>query len=209
MTETKPWHKLPNEKGLWFDRFLIFLKQKPPRSLLAIYNDERAGKGTKKSSSSPASWERARENDRWDERAEAYDAEQRVIQDAKWAALREAERAEELQLAVLMRGKARELLTLPVKAEEVKYNRNGEEIDVILVPEHRAFQAAAVLTKEARTHARGALEMPDKIEKRELTGRDGGPLEMKHSGDTPEERLAKLLALAEQAAATGSGDDLL
>lgn len=205
------WNRQPGEPSVWFSRFVEYRMQTPPRSAVAVYRSSCERRGAERNGKRPLdtidclpeSWAVAKKRYEWIGRAAAFDDDQLAKKEIEWAAAREEEREEELRLAREMRVKAHELLALPVKVEQVRYSRNGEEIEVFLIPEHRAFQAAAALAKEAMRHSRAALEMPDKIEKREHTGSDGGPITVTH-GITDEERLAKLLDLADQAATAGS-----
>lgn len=203
--ERKPWDRLPEENSLWHGRFKVWLGQKKPRSLLAIYNAERERKGArKKALTVPEPWGEAKAKYCWLDRAAAWDKAEQERLDRELAEKREAEREEELKIAEELREKARKMIALPETVETVKRNGKGEEIAWLLIPEFRAFKAASDMFGQAKNHARAALLMPDKVERQEVTGKDGGPVETTDVGLTPEERLARLVGLARQVAAPSS-----
>lgn len=204
--EHAPWNRQPGEPGLWYSRFHEYLAQSLTRSVLRVFREQltrtgpirRGKKPPTTVETIPASWKAAKERYQWVSRAVAWDTYQNEQKAVAWASAREAERAEELRIATALRKKAHALLALSVTVEETKRDRNGAVIAYLLVPQFKAFAVAAQLFSEARTHARGALEMPNRFDRQEVTGRDGAPVEIKH-GLTDEERFGRLLALAEQA----------
>jgi hypothetical protein len=198
-SEGQPWFKLPEENALWFGRFKEWLRQTPPRSVLALYNQERARRGARSDAFTlPSAWVRAKARYQWIARVEAWDAAEQERLDRALTERREAERQTELRIAEELREKARALLALPVTVEMVKRNREGQEVAFLLIPEFRAFKVASDILGQAKAHARTALEMPDKFDRQELVGKDSGPVETKAVGSTPEERLGRLLALTRQ-----------
>ena len=208
------WERQPHEPVSWFLRFCAYRAQRPPRSAVAVYRSERERKGTEGNGKKrldlidciPASWAKAKQQYHWRERAEAFDIAERERHDRELSAKREAERASELKIAEELRKKARALLELPILKEVVKYNKDGEVGETRLIPEFHAFMAANALFVSAKAHARSALMMPDKIDRQEIIGKDGAPIETDNTtvGDAPAERLAKLLELAQSAATAGS-----
>lgn len=198
----------------WFERFTEWLQQKSPRSVLVLYKRERERQGAIRRDKKPltqvktlpSSWATAKKTYRWRERAEAWDAVEQERKNQEWAPTREGERHEELRRAAELRKRARELLALPVLTEEIKRDRDGVPIAWLLIPEFRAFKTASDLLGQAKNHARAALQMPDRFDRQELVGKNGGPVEMGDGGLTPEERLGRLLALVKQVTATHSGE---
>lgn len=206
--EQRPWGQLPEENARWYGRFQAWLQLGKSRSVLAIYNAERERKGEKKRALTfPESWGKARIKYRWAERVAAWDKAEQERKDREWKEQREAEREAELKIADELRTKARAMLALPETVEEVKRNRAGEEIAWLLIPEFRAFKAASDMLGQAKNHARAALEMPNQFARQEMTGKDGGPIRTDHVERTPEERLARLIELAQQVQALPPPDD--
>jgi hypothetical protein len=173
--ERKPWLKLPDENSLWYERFKAWLLQDKPRSVLSLYNEDRARRGALEAETLPRTWNEAKERYHWKERAAAWDKAEDERKDRAWAALREAERQEEMKIAGELRDKARELLELPVTVQKVEQDHEGEPTDFLLIPEHRAFKTAADIMGQAKDHARSALEMPS-VTRNEHSGPGGKPI---------------------------------
>lgn len=200
------WGRLHGEPSPWYSRFCEYRAQGVPRSVTATYRTmlEQQGasrRGTKpieRVATIPNSWQHAKERYKWTERVAAWDRHQQE-QRAREANRRGEEDAE-LRIAAELRAKAMELLRLPVTLERVKYNRNGQGIEVVVAVEFRAFVVACALFREAMTHARTALEMPSRFERQEVTGRDGGAVDITQVSDAPDERLVRLRALAQHVA---------
>lgn len=203
-----PWDHLPGENSLWFGRFKKWLQQPQPRSLLSIYNSERARKGKRSDATTyPHAWGNAKERFHWVARTAAFDTAEQQRKDCEWETMREQERCTELAIAEALRKKAFTLLSLPVQVEKEIRDRNGTPVEYRLMVEFRAFAVAAQLFAEARAHARLGLEMPSTFAHHELTGRDRGALRVEHVGESEAVRLAKLLELARRA--TGTDERLL
>lgn len=88
------WERQKGEKNLWYQRFVDFLHMGARRNLRAAYNAELARDGRDESKAPPESWRNAHKRNRWDERAEAYDAHRR----AEEARILEALQFEALEL---------------------------------------------------------------------------------------------------------------
>ena len=209
----KPWHQAVGENSLWYERFRLYLEQTPPRSLARVWREEcaRAGKIVPTTAVIPGVWMDAREKFKWNERVLLYDIEEQRLLDeetdrvrTQWrrqqARLIVAEEKAEFAIAKKLRKKAGKMLDLPVQEQVVKYDEDGVPTDFIVQPgDARMFKAASDIYKEAKSHARSALGMVERTERQEVTGRDGGPMETANvTPIPPEERLAKLIALAEQ-----------
>lgn len=80
----QPWDQLKDEKSAWFKRFEQYRLMGTKRSFLAVYNQERrekARKGAtefKPAKSVPSSWRNAAKKYRWEDRAEAWDAQEAI-----------------------------------------------------------------------------------------------------------------------------------
>lgn len=207
-SELQPWEQQPGEDLLWFGRFKEYLQQGIKRRVTVVYRADLARRGKKVDPSKPSqqtwplSWSLALKRHSWRARALAWDQAEQVRKDQEWAEAREAERQKELALAVQLRDKAEVLLKLPVLTQEVKHDHNGQEIAWLLVPEFRAFTAASAMLMDAKNHARAALEMPDKFDRKDV----GGAVEVDINVRlTPEERFDRIMAIARQARTAGDG----
>lgn len=72
--EQEAWARQENEDTLWYERFLVFLRMGPSRSLLgSVHLEEEQKSAEKRSSSVPGAWYDASKQWNWRKRAEAYD----------------------------------------------------------------------------------------------------------------------------------------
>lgn len=110
--EGRPWDRQRDDDGelepmLWFSRFDTYYRpQGPERSLLGSYNLWQAEKGKKKSNSPSGAWYNAWQEWRWQERAEAWDLEERRKRIAEEEAQRREMRRRHLQYARAMQAVA-------------------------------------------------------------------------------------------------------
>jgi hypothetical protein len=213
MTDKRePWDRLPEENMRWFLRFKAFLNMPTrSRSVLAVYRKEREqaeaeqpagarkgekGRDKKEPRTFPRTWAEAKEKYRWQDRADAWELEEQRRLDLELAEQRKAELAEETRIAAELREKARAMLTLPIINEVVKRDREGNEIEFLLVPEFRAFKTASDMFGQAKGHALRGLGLPDRITESRLTGKDGGPVDVNNvSEPTDEDLLTEILEL--------------
>ena len=72
-----PWLMLPDEPARWFARFEAYVALGPGRTVLGVYNAERAAAGKPPAKSLPGAWQQALGQFCWRFRAECYDAQQR------------------------------------------------------------------------------------------------------------------------------------
>lgn len=74
-----PWERQEGEDTMWYDRFLVFLRMGPARTMLgAVHLIEEAQKSpVKPSVSTPGAWKDAAERWRWRDRAELWDDHRR------------------------------------------------------------------------------------------------------------------------------------
>jgi hypothetical protein len=201
--EVKPWDKLPDENFTWYGRFTAWLHQAKPRSVLKVYREERERKGVKRSEKKvprtlPQSWAEAKERFRWQDRANDWDAAEQERLDRELAEKRKEVLADLVKLGEEMRARARAIMALPLLNEVVKRDRDGNEIEWLLVPEFRAHVAGVNYAKEAKSHALRGLGLPEKITEQRLTGKGGGPMEVNNvDGLSETERFERLLAKAQ------------
>lgn len=162
--EQRTWHRQPDEPTLWFGRFKTWLHMDRPRSVLAIYNDERAKKGKSEVTYMPGAWSRAVERYQWRERAKDFDDYQQEQDDIKWANRRAEQKEREWDIAGKLYERARTMLTMPVVKQLVD---DGKTIIEAAPPAYH--RTAATLLKEARENARMASGMATAREEVSLT----------------------------------------
>ena len=145
------WEPMPGESNLWYDRFARFLAQGATRSVRAVYQEE---KGNEHSKSVPASWTEASHRYDWPRRAQAYDAFQRR--------------------RIFSSGNAQDterIKKLDALAERM-HARLESSLDTLEVNEKFIAQYLAVLDLLAK-HTGGYAP-----QRHELTGKDGGKIEI-------------------------------
>lgn len=148
------WMQLPEENGLWYGRFTEYLKLGYKRSVRAVYCAER---GLEHSQSVPQSWSDAYKNFAWQARAKAYDDwRRREVFERGNAA--DTERVKKLDATIEK---------LYVRVEKMLENApEDEKFNGFLLD--RLFAAMELIAK----HTGGLTE------RREVTGKDGGPVEV-------------------------------
>jgi len=146
---TELWERQRDEDGelepmLWFERFSLYLEMGADRSLLATVNEHRRRKGQNKTPHSPTSWRNTEKDFDWRKRAEAWDASEleRIKQEFQERA--DTWRANRFEDAETLRGKALELLRLPV-IKRRGVDDKGEPYVIEAVPPTTLRAAAAIL----------------------------------------------------------------
>jgi hypothetical protein len=142
-----------------------------------------------KSGRTNGTWRDWSSRNEWVKRAEAYDAHmaevrQKAIEKAvtKWEDRKQKLRLEqierEMRQAEKIDKKIDELLALSVVKRKATDPKTGDPI--VFMPAHAAeFVAAITMDKHSREIMRTLLDMPMKIERNEVTGKDGKPIEIK------------------------------
>lgn len=105
-SELDPWEMQPGEKSLWYDRFLLYLNMGPKRTKQGAFNQWRNLNGKPPRGDLPADWYRHHIDDRWAERAAAWDRDQRSRMLERWQEEREKDRKQRIALLQALRGKA-------------------------------------------------------------------------------------------------------
>jgi hypothetical protein len=153
--ERQPWHRQPGEPSTWFNRFKAYLRQKSPRSVTALYDEERAANDKAKGlphteqNTYPHAWHNALNTWQWRERAAQYDAWNQDRIERQWQDRRDQERELEWDVSREMYERARTMLKMPVARSVI------EDGKTIIEPASPAYhRAAATLIKEARDTAR-------------------------------------------------------
>lgn len=153
--ERQPWHRQPGEPNTWFVRFKAYLRLKPPRSVSALYDAERAVQDKAKGlphteqDTYPHSWHDNVHKWHWRERAAAYDDWNQDRIERLWQERRDQERELEWDVSREMYERARTMLKMPVARSVI------EDGKTIIEPASSGYhRAAAHLIKEARDTAR-------------------------------------------------------
>ena len=115
----------------------------------------------------------------------------------------------ELEAAHQQFDKAGELLKLPhLMRKAKKLGKNGEEITIIDPANAAVFGSAVRLNESASKLARRALGLPLDVQRSELTGAEGGPVQVQNDdGQTDEQRREKLAALSRIASFLAEGGE--
>ena len=84
MSEQQPWLRQPNEPLLWFRRFTNYRLMAPKRSIALVFQAEDIAKKREKPRTKPTGdWYSMAALWKWEERAEAYDAFLREVEEAE------------------------------------------------------------------------------------------------------------------------------
>lgn len=163
MNTLNPWDQQPEEPDRWFGVFERFRLAGPKRSLLAVYNAERAQKNKDTSVSVPGVWSKNRQKWQWDSRARAWDLH--LIDEER---KRDADERE----------KARKSRKLTIRALTALLGRTieatgGKEGGATLDPKELKdiAQAAATIMRESRLEFGEATDRPDVTTGGETLGR--------------------------------------
>lgn len=156
----KSWDRYPKEPNQWFDRFTKLRLMGPNRSLLAAFRNERLAAG--KSGHVvrvPGAWNTNAIKWKWLERAEAWDQEQRELEEKQ--ALRDLEKARRHRVEVLMGGRGfvikwlSRMLERVTKDPKVLDSWDFDTITLAMVRINRELRAEYEI--EARQYAKAAV----------------------------------------------------
>lgn len=178
------WQRQPDEPNKWYARFLLYMQLGTNRTLMRVLHDEEARNGkTKQSVSPPRSWFDLYHTWQWKSRAEAYDEEQRRLEAQRKAeeqALYEQQRKHILESGfALMHERVKTLDALTRKLQA--YTDDENNIWLTGAKGETVFNDG--LFREIRAHLDDiAKELGErvKLSKQELTGKDGGALEVEN-----------------------------
>jgi hypothetical protein len=134
----------------------------------------------------------------WVERAEAYDKHQQELQEKarekaarieaeKWARRREALRDEEWKLAEHIHTRLSQMLQFPIYELENK----GEK--TIIKPLRWSIRDVSRLAETVTKLYRTSAGMPVETTRQEITGADGGPIEVHNAATDFDSRMAALV----------------
>lgn len=198
-TDVQPiWERLEGEPNNWYARFLLYRNMKATdRSLLAAVNEWLVLKKIDEISAlplsaqekselfrdiegqirayknAPGAWRRSAEKYDWKFRAEQYDAHLQAEQEKRQQVLREVEAAEiERIMTTGYAAKHKRIEALASMADLIKLSFLSEEDNKVNF---------AWVTPDKIREFRGCMddiakELGDRVNKKELTGKDGGPI---------------------------------
>lgn len=183
------WHRQPDEKALWYARFLFYLDLGPARKILtAVHEYEKAENRRKQqnkplSKRVPGSWNDAVEQGNWKKRAEALDKWKREQVEAARTAYEQAvlmhgyadsfyriQKLDELAAQLHSELQDEDKRWLP-DVKQIGYGEAAERVDLITFND-------ALYEQYRRTLADIAAEKGERVKttKNEHTGKNGGPM---------------------------------
>lgn len=110
--DERPWEQQDDEPVLWFDRFEQYRLLGPTRTVMAVYNDFRAGRGKGRAKTPPQSWTEATHRWRWKDRARAWDMSLVQRRQEEWEEERSENKRQRLALLGSFRAKMTEAVAL-------------------------------------------------------------------------------------------------
>ncbi len=164
--------QLPEENDRWYSRLCSYIALKGRRSVRKVYEDEwlkalekklrrrdkaTEGKPARLPDSVPGAWSRAMLAYHWMERTAAWDTAETERKQIELATAQDEQRQHELDAARLMRDKGKAMIGLPHVRSHIEQDDKHITIEAA---DPSVPRTAAVLFKESREQARGALEMP-------------------------------------------------
>mgnify|MGYP002779596070 CR=1 FL=1 len=112
-----PWERLQGEPERFYNYFRRFLRLGPERNLLRAYRSHREEHGPvirAPINAPPQPWREAMRNWQWKERARLFDAFERELEDARWAARRREAQENAWNLSAALKSKAEAMLKFPL-----------------------------------------------------------------------------------------------
>ena len=159
-----PWDRQPDERNLWYARFVQFRDMGPDRTLVEAVNRWRDKKGRSRTTNAPTSWRRACDREHWVARAESWDEAERArlaelrlqeegVERKKWAARRESLREREHTVGLELLQKAQQMLMFPLATTV------SEDGTTVIHPGRWSFATAANVIATADKLLRLAADM--------------------------------------------------
>lgn len=178
----KDWLKQKDEPARWHERFRRFCRMGPSRSLLGLVNRIRQESGKEKKQTIPGSWSEMCKLWRWRERAEAWDAHMRRREDAKWEKRQLELRENEWNLGGKLMEKGLQMLDYPLAAvtqeQQTGTSEDATRVVNTVNPSRWTMRDAAFMVKTGSDVSRLAAGLATEHRREEVTGKDGGPIEV-------------------------------
>lgn len=181
MEERQLWDRMEGEPLRWYARFDRFRLMGWRRSVADVYHKENSVKQRKTALKVPGDWYKTAKQWQWDERVEAWDAHKRVERD-RIIALEE----EEILKAEysLKHNRIKDLNKLAVLLKEEVEDENKRWVEDVKAVGKEAYYVKqfndAVIREYRATLDDIAKEKGERVKltKSEITGKDGGPIQM-------------------------------
>lgn len=157
-----PWDRQAGEPALWYNRFTVYRRMGPERTLLGAWRKatEAESGGIRRGAKLPGAWQRQYERWTWKARAEAFDRHKEAAAERKWNQRYDQQRETEWGLSQDLIAKAKQMMSMPL----VKTNRTVEEDGRTIITEVEtarwAFRDAAGFIDTASKLARLAVGKP-------------------------------------------------
>jgi hypothetical protein len=214
--ERKVWEQNieQGEPDLWYGRFVKFMRLGTRRSVNAIFQKEAKKSQEKTRTNAGPEWYEAAKQWNWAQRAKEYDTYQRSEEDR----IIEEEREKVLRSGFALQHKRIELLD-KLSRKLIRYANDEEKVwipetkttsfgeDKSQVVEKVTFNAP--LFQQIRSYqADIAAEMGERVKKTEITGKNGGPIQMERDPNLQlltDEELAQAQRLATQLSSRQEG----
>lgn len=213
--ERKPWEQRidEGEPDLWYGRFNVYLRLGTKRSVNAVFQKETKKSKEKTRTNTGPDWYEAAKQWNWGSRARDYDEyqraeEDRIIAEEREKVLRSGFALQHKRIQLLDR-LSRKLIRMTNDEEKIWIPEtktiSGENSTVIV--EKITFNAP--LFQQIRSYqADIAAEMGERVKKTELTGKDGGPIQVGRDPNLQlltDEELAEAQRIASQLSSRQEG----
>lgn len=191
--ERKPWDRQEGESAKWFSRFDRFRSMKPwERSVVAAYEVENSDKQRQTATKIPGHWHKAARDWKWEERAANWDQHRLDERDKQI----QAEEAEILRVGYAVKHERMKSLNEVaglLQREVFDDNKRWlDDVKAVGIEAHHLKQFNDALIREYRATLDDiAKEKGERVRKQEVTGKDGGPIEVEYEvafgGSAPQE----------------------
>lgn len=187
MSDRQLWDQMieEGEPDLWYGRFRAYLLMGIKRSVNAVFAKEARKDGKRRGIEAPGAWYDTEKTWKWKERARAYDEsvrveEDRIIAEEKEKILRSGYALMHKRVQELDRLSRR--LVAMTKDEDKVWLPDVKSIQVGIEIYERVDLVhfnAPLFTLIEKYFASIAAELGERVKKQELTGKNGGPLEVR------------------------------
>lgn len=124
------WERQPGEPARWYERFTIYRRMGPRRSLLGAAKLYRARPLFKL----PGSWQQNAELWRWKQRAEEWDQAEAEREEQAWQDRRRRHREDEYQVGQELLARARAMMEWPLERRETRTSEDGATVVNVTEP---------------------------------------------------------------------------
>ncbi len=174
------WKRQKGETQVWYLRFQAYLRSGHGRSMLRVFNLERAEKGLKEAVSLSGHWRKMAVRHNWRERANAFDVWRNEVEQRKYERLRKAYRQREIEIAEGLINKATQMLNFPLVVSEQTTESDGGRtiVHTTIHPARWNMRDAAAIMGMADKLYRLALVMETEHTTEEVIVAEAGNIEL-------------------------------